>query len=305
MTDILLPPGHDLPEWADPVLDGAAVVRDDISNDDYHAARAMVSKSALDRIARSPAHYLHFLENGYSDAGEEEPEVKSDALVIGSAFHSLLLEPMKFPREYCQLPDFGDMRSSTRRAERDAFLAAHPGVTFLKPEPWKMIHGMRESAMRHRRLRRILENGRPEVTICARDPNTGLIRKIKIDWLSELDGVMLDAKTAIDADPELWRLSCAKHRYDVQGAFYEETADLAGLSDYTMSFGVFEKSPPYIPSLCLLGPTSRLAGQMRVEREMRKIADCCESGLFPGYGDDNAVEIEMPGWATSEVQKIT
>lgn len=305
--DILLPPGHDIPEWADAILDGKTIITDTVSNDDYHAARGLVSKSALDRIARSPAHYLHWLDAGATDDGmdQAEEEVKSDALIIGSAFHSLLLEPLKFSKEYGCLPDFGDMRSSKRRAERDAFLAENPGVTFIKPDQWSMIHGMRESVFRHKRMRRILENGRPEVTIAAVDPDTGLVRKVKFDWLSELEGVAFDAKSALDGSEDMWRISAARHRYEVQDAFYDGTAKLAGLDLDGMAFGVVEKSPPYVTGLYLFGPTSRLAGQLRVNRDMERIAECCSSGRFPGYGNGNAHEVELPGWATSEVRAIT
>src|SRR5690606_36494018 len=126
--DLLLPPATELPDWADSINYGKARVIDGLPNHEYHsiAARSLVSKGALDRFSRSPAHYLHYLTNL-----DPEPE-KSYALILGAAFHCLLLEPEVFEREYVLLPDFGDMRSSTKRAIRDKWIAERPGVTPLR-----------------------------------------------------------------------------------------------------------------------------------------------------------------------------
>src|SRR5690606_37971294 len=243
--DLLLPPGTELPDWADSINYGKARVIDGLPNHEYHsiAARSLVSKGALDRFSRSPAHYLHYLTNL-----DPEPE-KSDALILGAAFHCLLLEPEVFEREYVLLPDFGDMRSSTKRAIRDKWIAERPGVTPLRAGMWRQIHDMRESVLRHKKLRRILENGRPELTCIAMCPHTGLPRKCRFDWVSEIDGLGLDLKSAIDGCPDKWRREAANRRYHVQDTYYTETAQLAGIDMDIMGFGVVEKEPPYVCGL--------------------------------------------------------
>ena len=59
---------------------------DGLSNADYHAHPA-ISKSGLDKIAKSPAHYK---------AAREAEHEGSDALVFGSAFHDYILLPDTF-----------------------------------------------------------------------------------------------------------------------------------------------------------------------------------------------------------------
>ena len=299
--DLLLPPGHDLPGWAEPLESGRSVIIDELSADEYHGARALVSKSALDVFARSPAHYLHYLESGLIDDDDEET---SDALVIGSAFHALVLEPMNFSRRYVRLPDFGDMRSSKNRALKDGWLKERPGIIGLKEDHWSMIHGMRESIFRHKKLRRILENGRPEVTCAALDPHTGLPRKCRWDWVSEIDGLGLDIKSARDGRPDLWRLEAARRRYEVQDTYYTDTGKLAGLDIEILGFGVVEKEPPYVCGLYTLDPTARLAGEQRYLNELVGIAECCDSGEFPGYSNGDATELRLPGWAVADVANI-
>ena len=298
--DLLLPPGHDLPSWAEALEYGRSVVLDGLDGDQYHGARALVSKSALDRFARSPQHYLYFLQNGYDNATTD-----SEALVIGSALHCLVLEPMVFSRTYIELPDFGKMQSSRNRALRDSWIAERPGVTALKPAWWRKIHDMRESLFRHRKIRRLLENGRPEVTAAAIDPHTGLPRKVRADWVCELDGLGLDLKSAIDASPDAWRRAAATRRYEVQDPYYVDTAKLAGLDMELMAFGVIEKEPPYACGLYTLDPTARLAGEQKYMRELAGIAECCETGVFPGYGGGDVTELSLPKWATADTDNIT
>ncbi len=302
--DILLPPGHDLPDWALPLESGRSIVTDEVSNFDYHGSRALVSKSALDVFDRSGQHYLHYLDTGTTDKDAGEVQ-ESEALVIGSAFHSLVLEPMVFSKSYVRLPDFGDMRSSKNRSLRDGWLSERPGMIPLKMDQWTMIHGMRESVFRHKKLRRILENGRPEVTVAAIDPETGLVRKCRMDWESEIDRTALDLKSALDGRPDKWRSEAARRRYHVQDAYYTQTCDLAGLDLDTMAFGVVEKEPPYVCALYTLDPTARLAGELAYKRNLAGIAEACESGEFHGYSRGEVFELMLPKWATTETEGVT
>ena len=301
--DLLLPPGHDLPDWAEPLDWGRPVIAsaDEVPNELYHGTRALVSKSALDVFARSPAHYLYYLQTGLTD--DEVPE--SEALLLGSAFHSLVLEPEDFARRYVQLPDFGTMQSSKNRALRDSWLDQRPGTTGLKLDQWRMLHAMRESVYRHKRLRRILENGRPEVTCAAVCPHTGLPRKVRVDWVSEIDGIGIDMKSALDGSPDVWKREAAKRRYHVQDGYYTETCKLAQLNIDLMGFGVVEKSPPYIAELYTLEPGARLAGEMHYMDELQRLAECCDTGIFPGYSKDGEVcEITLPRYATAIIETV-
>lgn len=67
-------------------------IYDNISNADYHGG-AGISKSGLDLIHRSPLHF-----KAARDAANDN--TPTTAQRIGTAFHSLLLEPLMFTREY-------------------------------------------------------------------------------------------------------------------------------------------------------------------------------------------------------------
>lgn len=67
-------------------------IYDNIPNADYHSGPG-ISKSGLDLIAKSPAHYFHAI----NAANDNEP---TDAQAFGTAFHALLLEPEEFKKTY-------------------------------------------------------------------------------------------------------------------------------------------------------------------------------------------------------------
>lgn len=69
-------------------------IYDNISNADYHGG-AGISKSGLDLVAKSPAHYFHAV-----NAANDNEHVPTVAQAFGTAFHALLLEPEEFQKTY-------------------------------------------------------------------------------------------------------------------------------------------------------------------------------------------------------------
>lgn len=76
------------------ISSGTPRICDGLSNEDYHSGPG-VSKSGLDLISRSPAHFRYAKNN--PDARRETAAFK-----IGGAGHALILEPDVFRREFCR-----------------------------------------------------------------------------------------------------------------------------------------------------------------------------------------------------------
>jgi exodeoxyribonuclease VIII len=66
-----------------------------IESNDYHKGPG-ISKSGLDLVRRSPAHYAHAIS-----AANDNERQPTPAQAFGSAFHALVLEPKLFVRDYC------------------------------------------------------------------------------------------------------------------------------------------------------------------------------------------------------------
>ena len=106
-------------------------------NADYHASPA-ISKSGLDKIAKSPAHYR---------AAKEAPAEITDVMVIGSAFHDFILLPEVFQTAYTVLPDDFNGRTKEGKAYLETIKAS--GQTILKAEWLKDIQGMAAAVAAH------------------------------------------------------------------------------------------------------------------------------------------------------------
>ncbi len=88
----------------------------DIPNDEYHSGEG-ISNSGLSLLRKSPLH----LRMKMLAANDNQPSVPTPAMMIGTAFHALLLEPEVFAREYC----LGLRKSDVPDAidDRDALVA--------------------------------------------------------------------------------------------------------------------------------------------------------------------------------------
>ena len=149
---------------------------------DYFSLRR-VSKSALDKLARSPAHMR-------APSGDE-----TKAMRIGKALHALALEGIA----PLVRPEFSGKGSVAARAEWDA---AHEGQTILSEDEAAQVHGMAAHIALHPvagpALRRA--DGIAEASILWTCEQTGAECKSRLDWL--LPGIVLDIKTSADARPD-------------------------------------------------------------------------------------------------------
>lgn len=239
-------------------------VFDGKSNAEYHGGPG-VSKSSLDIVRRSLAHFKHAQEQRAAGAEREE----TAAMRVGSAEHGILLEPDQFDKEYAlpfdadewpdalntmddlkaRLKEHGlpvsgkksDLIDRLREADPsvqilDDLKAMHAedaaGKTILTPAQWRDVRGMRDAALENPRLCNLLTDprGMAELSAYWRDEETGLLCRCRPDlWVGD---VVLDVKTTDDAREDAFRRSVEKWRYYVQAALYldglRQAAEQAG-----------------------------------------------------------------------------
>ncbi len=284
------------PVWAlDAIAKGSGVVLD-LPNEQYHSTKALVSKSACDDIAVSLKLWRYNV-----DQPQQPP---TEPMVVGDAFHVYTLEPDLFAERFVELPDFGKMQSCINRAERDDYIAkmARRGIKTLLRAQLELVMAMGDSVRAHPAARKLLKNGRGEVTTVWKDPDTGLYSKSRIDWLSELGGriVPVDLKSAADASPEGFAKACANERYNVQDALYSRALDECGFNPEPFAFIACEKKPPYNVGVYTLDVDAKLAGERAYINEFRMLREALEINRFPSYNADKPKELRLPHWATKD-----
>lgn len=281
-------------------------IYDNITNEEYHAGPGE-SKSLLDLVRRSPAHYAARME-----PANDNERAPTPAQMIGTAFHALLLEPEDFAASYVVAPKF-DRRTKEGKAGAEAFEAQHAGKQLLTQDQWDQLHRMRDAVMAHPAANALLTGapGVAERSVYWRDPVTGLLCRCRPDFWRE-DGILVDVKTTEDASAEAFARSIAGWRYHVQHPFYldgintmrdQARVDVAQAKAFV--FLAVEKSARVVNGVALgvavyvLDNESVELGRVEARQDLERIAECKRTGVWPGYGD-KIQPLSLPRWKLAQ-----
>ncbi|HXG69956.1 MAG TPA: PD-(D/E)XK nuclease-like domain-containing protein [Gemmatimonadaceae bacterium] len=260
-----------------------------LSEADYHRRElGMVSKSGLDLVRRSPAHYKAWVDG---QDGETTP-----AMAFGKAFHCAILEPDVFSATYTVEPDFGDCRFKDNKSKRDEWRAASVGKTPLTVEDGAAITAMAKAVHDHPRAGRMLTGGDAEVTARWQDPETSLECKARGDYLRRDLRMLIDVKTTTDASPLGFPKSFANYGYFRQEALYRDGFNAAGAPVDLFAFIAVEKVPPYALAIYTLEAEDIQRGRDSVRRDMVTLAECLRRNEWPGYPEEIQT-LKLPSWA--------
>jgi len=262
-----------------------------IGIEEYHAGPG-VSKSDLDLIARSPAHYR---------AQKAAPREATPAMIIGSAFHTATLEPEKFDLEFAVAPEGIDRRTKAGKEEWAAFEAASAGKTVLKAEDADRVKEMALAVLAHPLAGPLVRGGVAERSLYW-EPSVveGIVSKCRPDYVKSLDEghyVVVDLKSTEDARPWAFERSAWNYRYHVQAAYYwDGCTDALGHAPDAFVFIAVEKAPPYAVVVYEASVEMMGAGREEYFRNLRTFKECLDSGEWPAYPVE-IMELMPPKWA--------
>lgn len=263
---------------------------DQLSNAAYHSGPG-ISCTGLKKIAVSPAHFKR---------GEFK---QTAAMAMGSATHSAILEPESFAKQYVTLPDGKDRRS----AEYKALCASHGTDNVLVSADSNHISAMQSAVRSNPVANKWLyqEPGRNELSVYAKDPETGVLVRCRFDRLLDR-GFSPDLKTTTDASPRGFSNAIAKYGYAFQAAFYIDTYYWA-TGDVLDGFGFIavESKAPHNVMCYRLDDESIEVGRSQYRAALNTFANCLESGVWDGYaGADEEQLIGLPHWMLDQQDEI-
>jgi hypothetical protein len=241
----------------------------DLSLADYHAAPGL-SKSDLDLIARSPAHYRH---------GEREV---TPAMRLGTVVHACVLEPDQWESRY--------VRANGKRSKTN--VDAAPGRVVLTADDWEICLRIRDAVWNHPTCQDLFSDGITEHSAWWIDPDTLLLCKCRPDW--SRSGVLIDLKTAQDASLAGFARAVDRYRYHVQAAYALDgwpTAGGGAVEQFV--FIAVEKVPPFAVGLYELAPVALRQGRRLYQRDLATVNDCLTRQHWPGYATEITV-IDLP-----------
>lgn len=110
-----------------------------------------------------------------------------------------------------------------------------------------------------------------------------------------IGGGLYDCKTAASADPDTFARRAVDYGYHRQATWYLDLARDVGLDADQFGFIVQEKEPPYAVACIRLSDEHLALGRRDMRTAIDTYAECLNSGLWPGYGDDWQT-VDLPGY---------
>jgi exodeoxyribonuclease VIII len=255
------------------------------TNAEYHGYREAISKSRLANMSVCPAYFKWC---------EDNPAEPSEDMVLGSAFHKIVLEPETFDKEFMIMPHF-DRRTKEGRLGYENLMNKVQGecITLITKEQYDTICGMRDSIMSNPYARKLI-NGNIEQSMYFTDDLTKVECKCRPDvWRKVADRVVItDLKSAKSVMPNDFMRDCVKYHYDLQTAMYRDGASkVLGVPKDNIDF-VFiavEKKPPYLLNIMQADTYVIQKGEADFREYIGTYKECLEDGVYYGLNGKNGI----------------
>lgn len=255
----------------------------DMPNEAYHSYQG-ISKSGLDLINRSPAHY-HF----------RAPRKTSRTLELGTALHTAVLEPERFATEYVKLKNT-KVRTASEYKEA---VKVHTSERVLVAGELANIESIQETVRSLPHISEVLDSC-DLFEVSGLVEYEGVMLRIRLDSLSTRDLVAVDLKTTQNSSREDFAKSVYNYRYHVQDAFYSFVFELiAGKPLNAFKFLAVENDPPHCPMIYTLDDEAKRIG---LEEAIRNLDTFKQADMMQGYEQTNE-PLMLPSWALARYEE--
>lgn len=245
-----------------------------------------VNWSSLKHMQKSGLHYL---------ANKAAQDKDTAARMTGRTVHTLALEPDRFDQDYA-VYEGGDRKGKAW----DAFKAANVGKTILKPGELAGSRSAADAVRRHPVARKMLEGCKFEQNVTWTDPETGLLCKMRADFLNPDLCILGDLKTTDSVNPRRFGSQAGKMGYHGQlgGHYVNGCIHGLGWTPKKVAIIAVEAKDPFDVGVFILSEDDIAAGQAEVSRLMLALATCRDTDVWPGQCPDET-PLALPGWLFS------
>ena len=264
-------------------------VAEKISIKSYHA-RPEISKSDLDLLAKSPLKFK---------MKKELKKPPSNALILGSCVHKLVLEREDFLNEFKIVPA-ADKRTREGKAIYKEFLKNLGDKTPISWDSIKTALKMATSVLTDKDATFFLKDGLAEQSYFSEIE--GVAVRCRPDFYNEKMGIIIDLKTASDASEVGFTNSIGNLNYHIQAAFYSDILRRLGKKVNDFLFIVVETEPPYLIGRYVLDYITIEKGRETYLKLLERYKFCKKHNKWWGYAKRNGNKIEavqtlsLPTW---------
>lgn len=250
------------------------------------------SRSTLVKIAagESPAQVRWGMLN---------PKPSTPAQKLGTALHHFVLDPLAvFSEQVVYCPPF-NRHKPAEREQRQAFIDEHEaaGRTVLEgTEQWDALHAMGNALRVHPFCRTFLPAiTHREVTLIWRHADYGLTVKARLDAVLLSEHQIIDIKTVRSVTQGYLKREIRTRGYLHQGALYTRVAAALGIEvkHYVILWVQNERHVEVVPAR--LTDITLAIGWKELDRPMRVMAQCYESGIWPSQ-TDTIIDLSLNEW---------
>lgn len=269
------------------------------TNAEYHGYKEAISKSRLANMSVCPSYYKWC---------EENPQEPSDDLIVGSAFHKIVLEPETFYDEFAVMPNV-DRRTTKGKMEYSQFMEESQGKSVINQDQFDMICAMRDSVMSNKYAKKLIQ-GNIEQSFYFVDELTQEPCKCRPDvWRKVADRVVIiDLKSCKSALPIDFCRDVVKYHYDLQSAMYRDgVSKVLGVPKENIDF-VFiacEKKEPYLVNVMQADTYVIQNGEAKFREYIGTYHECKETQNWFGLNGEHDIinNLSLPSYLLKEIEK--
>ena len=248
-----------------------------ISNAEYHA-RPEISKSQLDMIRDAPYKFKN--AHLYRKEGAQ--------FVMGSAFHTMVLEPELFNSEYVVAPSL-ELRTKAGKEAMAEFTASAGSRAILKADEYETLQKMTEAVNNNIYCKALLSGAIVEGSVISN--LEGVPVRARFDAYNQKINCLIDLKSTVDSSPAAFAKSAANYRYHVQDAFYGDILANEGYAVDKFVFIVVSKTTHEV-GIYDLDNTAREFGRDSYIKDLETYKWCKENNTWPLYEDFESGEVK-------------
>jgi len=254
-----------------------------MTNQDYHNKTEYLSKSLLDLIHKSPAHFQAYITG--------EKQQPTSAMIFGSLVHSVVFNEDNF----AVMPNV-DRRTKEGKAIYEQFLSESAGKEIIvTAEQLKTALQIKAAVMNHPKAAALLRQGIAETPVFGE--LNGVQVKIKPDFYNTEFNYIVDLKTTQCAAPDEFSKSVANYRYHVQAPFYTDVLKSTGAKVDGFMFIAVDKESPYNVEVYQLDDDAIERGRIEYLEDIETFKRCKKSGIWNGYSTEQKINsISLPKW---------
>lgn len=262
----------------------------DLANEVYHSDAA-ISRSGIREFLRSPYHYWSEYLNP-----KAPPRKFSDAMKMGSAFHTYILEYDKFEDDYEVEPPKVLLKDVGRKAYDEYKLQLQElldcGKIILSPEEYNILRAMEESLVNNQIAMDLISDCEYEVSLFWSDPHTQIACKARPDIVGK--EYIADLKTISSADFRTFQSSIDAGAYHIQAAMIRDAYREITGKDYTQFIYIcVENKYPFATAIYILNEEALEIGRAEYKQALLDMKICFEKNEWLSY---QIQTIGLPAW---------